>query len=225
MNEQQSPDLYTLIGAKALEIEEELKCLNRWQRGPLSADKFENMGAFGCNTMTFEQWLQFILIPRVQQIIHSEGEFPSGSMLGTYAMRVFDGDYEGQRLQTLLSDIDQLINNPGDTNTQDYQQIYEDAVPIESVSIGDKNIPKVLYTLASLLPQFEGKDLESQLQTFDTFLAILDSSVRPALSELLEQAAGKTSNLKSRQRIKEASASILKGGRAAEPYYHNNFPG
>lgn len=82
MKDPQSPDLYELIGAKAREIEEELKWLYRWQTEPLSPDKFDNMGAFGSNTMAFEQWLQFILIPRIQQIIHDKGEFPSGSMLG-----------------------------------------------------------------------------------------------------------------------------------------------
>ena len=81
-------------------------------------------------------------------------------------------------------------------------------------------IPPVIYTLAELLPQFEGDDLESQLQTYDTFLSILAPSVRPAISELLKKAARSTSNPVSKQRIEQAARSIELGGRAAEPYNH-----
>lgn len=40
-----APDLHALIGAKAMAIEEELRCLDRWQSDALPAEKFENMGA------------------------------------------------------------------------------------------------------------------------------------------------------------------------------------
>jgi uncharacterized protein YqcC (DUF446 family) len=217
MEKQTSPsDLYALVGAKALEIEEELKLLNRWQYDSLPAEKFENMGAFGSNTMAFEQWLQFILIPRIRQIGRDHDEFPSDSMLGAYAVRVFDGDHEATRLHELLCDIDQLI-----TSREDYIQRHQDEaerqVRPDTVSMGDTAIPPVIYTLAELLPQFEGDDLESQLQTYDTFLSILSPSVRPAIAELLLKAAKSTTNPASKQRIELAAQSVSKGGRAAEP--------
>ena len=34
-------------------------------------------------------------------------------------------------------------------------------------------IPAVLFDLADVLPQFQGADLESQLQTYDIFLEML----------------------------------------------------
>lgn len=182
----------------------------------LPADKFENMGAFGSNTMAFEQWLQFILIPRIRQIVRDQDEFPSDSMLGTYAVRVFDGDDKASRLQGLLSDIDQLI-----TSRKDYIEFPRDegenVVRTETVRMGDTTIPPVIYTLADLLPNFEGDDLESQLQTYDTFLNILAPSVRPVIAELLLKAARSTSNPASKQRIEGAARSVSRGGRAAEP--------
>lgn len=48
-------DIYVLASAKAKEIEAELKRLNRWSAEPLPSEKLENMGAFGSNTMAFEQ--------------------------------------------------------------------------------------------------------------------------------------------------------------------------
>jgi len=214
------PDLYALIAAKALEIEEELRWLNRWQADSLPADKYENMGAFGSNTMAFEQWLQFVLIPRIQQIVKDRDKFPSGSMLATYAVRAFDGDQESTHLQKLLSDIDQLINTP-EEYIQRREVETEKAFKTETVTLGDTNIPTVIHTLAELLPQFEGDDLESQLQTFDTFLGILDTSVRPAISDLLIKASQQTSNPVCRLRIENAAKSVQRGGRAAEPYNHD----
>lgn len=169
--------------------------------------------------MTFEQWLQFILIPRIQQIIADRDEFPSGSMLATYAVRVFDGDHAAAHLQELLSDIDQLINTP-ETYIRRQEIEAGKMNRAATITLGDTNIPAVLYTLAELLPQVEGVDLESQLQTFDTFLGILDPSVRPAISDILLNAAQQTSNPVCRLRIENAANSVGQGGRAAEPYNH-----
>lgn len=81
-------------------------------------------------------------------------------------------------------------------------------------------LPEVVYALLGVLHQFEGEDLESQLQTYDTFLAICSPSVRPELSTLMKDAATRTENENSRIRIEEAAKSILEGGRAAAPYNH-----
>jgi len=211
-------DLYTLVYAKTSELEAELKRLNRWNTEPLSAEKFDNMGAFGSNTMTFEQWLQFILIPRIHAIVNEKGEFPKGSMLATYAIRVFDGDPGADRLHELLFALDQLINEK-DKPVEQPEQV-ETVVPPESVAYGDTEIPPVVFTLIEVLPQFEGDDLESQLQTYDTFLSILSPTVRPVISNLLAEAAQKTSNATSMVRILEAARSVANGGLAAAPYNH-----
>src|SRR6478735_3224862 len=113
-----SDDLYKKVSAKATEIKAELKRLNRWQHEPMSAEKFENMGAFGSNTMAYEQWIQFVLLSRIQEIINERGEFPSDSNLSTYAIREFSGDYEASHLQDLLYDLDRIING---TDSDDHQ--------------------------------------------------------------------------------------------------------
>ena len=102
--------IYTLVAAKAAEIEAELKSLNRWDDQPLPEEKFEDMGAFGSRTMAFEPWIQFILLPRINQIISEQGEFPEKSNVATYAIRNFDGDPEAERLCNLLYDLDQIFN-------------------------------------------------------------------------------------------------------------------
>jgi len=211
-------DIYTLATNKASEIEAELKRLNRWSADPLQPEKFKDMGAFGGNTMAFEQWIQFVLIPRIHAIVEEKGEFPSNSMLAPYAIRVFDGDSEAGTLHDLLYELDKLINENDKSVVQPVQA--ENIPPPESVAYGGTEVPPVIYTLIEVLPQFEGDDLESQLQTYDTFLSFLSPSVRPTISKLLSEAAQKATNELTKARIQEAARSVAQGGRAAAPYNH-----
>lgn len=101
--------MYQEAGKKIDEIEAELKRLGRWSAQPLPAESFENMGPFGMNTMAFEQWLQFVLIPRVREIIATQGDFPSSSQVNVHATREFDGDPDADTLLTLLREFDDLF--------------------------------------------------------------------------------------------------------------------
>src|SRR5690242_1716714 len=94
--------LYELVLTKASEIESQLKIIGCWSSEPLAKEKLEEMGAFGSNTMAFEEWLQFILIPRIKQIVQEKGDFPGSSMIATYAIRVLRDDAESSTLQNLL---------------------------------------------------------------------------------------------------------------------------
>jgi uncharacterized protein YqcC (DUF446 family) len=215
-------EIYTLAEVKANEIEAELKSLNRWSKEPLPEEKFENMGAFGSNTMGFEQWLQFVLIPRIKDIVRTKDSFPDGSMLASYAIRVFDGDPEAGELHELLYQHDALINGQDEVISKK-KRSQKPPVPVASntVTLGDSTIPDVLYTLSGVLPQYEeAHELESQLQTFDTFLAMLSPIVRPQISDLLVKAAASTTNPLNRQRIEKAARDVACGKLAAEPYNH-----
>ena len=130
----------------------------------------------------------------------------AGSELAAYAVRALDGDPDGERLHELLYEIDQLVERVP-------------SGPVNSVSLGGE-LPPVVYSLLEVLPQFEGDDLESQLQTYDTFLAICSPAVRSELSALLTKAAAATTNATSRARIEQAARAVARGDRAAEPYDH-----
>jgi uncharacterized protein YqcC (DUF446 family) len=211
--------LYQLASTKIHQIESELKRLNRWSTSPLTPEKLENMGAFGENTMTFEQWIQFILIPRVNQIIQEKDAFPEGSMLAAHAVRVFDGDPEAGPLHELLYEFDSLFYVEDEARFKnDTVQSYERGSKGGTVSIGDETIPEVLYTLIAVLPQFEGEALESQLQTYDEFLSFLSPTVRPEIAKLLKKTSAHCQNPESKLRIEQAAMSVANGGRAAEPY-------
>jgi uncharacterized protein YqcC (DUF446 family) len=212
-------EIYSLASLKADEIEVELKRLDRWTANPLPDEAFKNMGAFGSNTMSFEQWLQFVLIPRIRQIVEEKSEFPEGSNLATYAIRYFDGDSDSDSLREVLYNLDELINKKQNPPVIPAQPFFSNPVA-PTVSIGDTNIPAVLYSIAEVLPQFELKDLESQLQTFDTFLSFLSPTVRPEISAMLTKAAEQITNPECKKRIEQAANDVAEGRRAAPPYNH-----
>jgi uncharacterized protein YqcC (DUF446 family) len=103
-----SPD-YGVVAAKLDEIEEEMKLVGLWQEKPLAPEKYNFASAFAMDTMSFDQWLQFIFVPRVRGIISAGGRFPASSSVGAQAVREFDTHPNAQRLITLLSEFDRLF--------------------------------------------------------------------------------------------------------------------
>jgi uncharacterized protein YqcC (DUF446 family) len=216
-------DVWRLAESLTGAIESELQHLKRWSTAPLPASAFENMGAFGANTMTFEQWLQFVLLPRLRDIVASRGEFPQGSMLAAYAARTLDGDEDVGKLQALLREVDELVEraNSGAAAESAPEEIPASPHPAsDTVTLGDTKLPSVVYTLVGVLPQYAFDDLEGNLQTFDSFLEILSPTVRPELANLLMKAARLCQDPRCSARIETAARSIAWGKRAAEPYNH-----
>lgn len=91
------------------EIEAEMKHLGYWSEKNLPEEAFHFQQAFAMDTMTFAQWLQFVFIPRVIAILDEQGDFPERSMVGTQAIREFDGNVKAASLVRLLNDFDRLI--------------------------------------------------------------------------------------------------------------------
>lgn len=92
------------------EIEAEMKRKGYWSTQPLPAEAYDFRQAFAMDTMAFSQWLQFVFIPRVRQILEEQRAFPARSMVGTQAIREFDGDANAAQLISLLNDFDRLFD-------------------------------------------------------------------------------------------------------------------
>jgi uncharacterized protein YqcC (DUF446 family) len=102
-------DQYAAVSAKLAAIKQAMRANGTWQAQPLEAEQYEFHQAFGADTMTFSQWLQFVLVPRVELVLSSRSTFPSNSSVGTKAIREFDGDPRSDSLVTLLCEFDQLF--------------------------------------------------------------------------------------------------------------------
>ncbi|MGH2361807.1 MAG: YqcC family protein [bacterium] len=99
------------IKEKIASIEAEMKRIAMWQQGPLEPEKYEFHAAFAMDTMAYSQWLQFVFIPRVHEVLDSYGPVPRQSSVGAQAIREFDGYNEASDLVTLLCEFDGLIES------------------------------------------------------------------------------------------------------------------
>ena len=90
-------------------IEAEMRRIGFWQNEPLRPEQMEFTQAFAMDTMTYAQWLQFVFLPRVREAA-AANQFPSGSSVGTQAVREFDGSPEAGDLITLLAEFDALFD-------------------------------------------------------------------------------------------------------------------
>ena len=105
-------DRYEAAAAYAERIERELRNLNGWQAEPLPEAAYESELAFFLDTMTLYQWLQFVLVPRVKEIVDERGAFPAQSNVGALAVRELDGVDEAADLIRVLIEFDEFIENP-----------------------------------------------------------------------------------------------------------------
>jgi uncharacterized protein YqcC (DUF446 family) len=102
-------DKYEQAAQYADRLEAELRNLGRWQDDPPPASAFECQRPFFGDTMAFTQWLQFVLLARIRQVVAEKGAFPRHSQVGAYAVREFDTDYDAQSLVPILSQFDEFI--------------------------------------------------------------------------------------------------------------------
>lgn len=104
-----SQPLPSLVEAKLIEIEAEMKAAGFWQASPLTPDQLDFSAPFGLDRMAFSQWLQFVFVPRVREAIES-GRLPASSNVSGQAVREFDTDPRANRLVRLLSEFDALFD-------------------------------------------------------------------------------------------------------------------
>lgn len=95
------------LAAKADEIEAELRRMGWWD---LPEPDMNFKQAFGMDTMAFGQWVRFVLVPRIREMVAGGSPPPASSMVGVQAAREFDGQPEAERLSSLLSELDGIVN-------------------------------------------------------------------------------------------------------------------
>ena len=84
-----------------LELERELRALGLWSpQVPSTADLF-SQEPFCLDTLDFEQWLQWVFIPRMAAIIEAGGSMPPGCNIQPMAEESFA--HLGRRRHELLS--------------------------------------------------------------------------------------------------------------------------
>ncbi|NQD37110.1 YqcC family protein [Permianibacter sp. IMCC34836] len=98
-----------LLGA----IQQELRRLDCWAAVPPPVERFASTLPFCVDTLSIEQWLQFVFLPRMQALLDAGAELPRGSGLAAYAEVCFRDQMAARReLITLLKAMDELLVAP-----------------------------------------------------------------------------------------------------------------
>ena len=92
-------------------MELELKGLNLWQDTPPSVEALSSREPFCCDTLSFEQWLQFVLIPRMGALIAGNHPLPTNIAVAPMAGEAFKplGD-KAHGLITYIAQFDALLS-------------------------------------------------------------------------------------------------------------------
>jgi uncharacterized protein YqcC (DUF446 family) len=79
-----------------------------WEVDERTGEELAEAGAFGTGTMTFGQWLRWVLVPRAHRALES-GVLPESSNVAAYAVRELDGAPYGDRLIDALASLDAAV--------------------------------------------------------------------------------------------------------------------
>jgi uncharacterized protein YqcC (DUF446 family) len=99
-----------MLAEQLILIEAELRLLGWWADTPPSAQALASEQPFAVDSMAFEQWLQWLFLPRMQQLLASGGALPSTCGIQPMAeMVLVDRASQARSLLVRLGEFDRLI--------------------------------------------------------------------------------------------------------------------
>ncbi|NHN79339.1 YqcC family protein [Azotobacter chroococcum] len=100
------------LAEQLLLIERELRVLGLWARLPPSDEALSSRQPFAVDVLAFEEWLQWIFLPRMKRILESGSALPVVSGVRPMAEMVYaERLIEVGRLLQSLGEVDRLISN------------------------------------------------------------------------------------------------------------------
>lgn len=91
-------------------IECELRVQGWWQEEAPSAEALASLEPFCVDTLAFEQWLQWIFLPRMKVLLETGAALPSVSGIQAMAEMVYQQQPRvARRLLELLGEFDRLL--------------------------------------------------------------------------------------------------------------------
>lgn len=98
------------VAEHLLLIERELRALGWWSNTSPSDEALSSGEPFCVDSLEFEQWLQWIFLPRMKHILENDLPLPNASGILEMAEMVYaTRQRETQPLQQLLAQFDRLI--------------------------------------------------------------------------------------------------------------------
>jgi uncharacterized protein YqcC (DUF446 family) len=98
------------VAALLIDIEAQLRQLNLWQSTPPPSQALASSQPFAVDTMGFGEWLQFIFLPRMYDLLAAQGPLPTECAIAPMASEYFCNlGLPSQALECSLLTMDQLL--------------------------------------------------------------------------------------------------------------------
>jgi uncharacterized protein YqcC (DUF446 family) len=95
-------------------LETELRSQGRWESDPPSESALLSTQPFAVDTLSFDQWLQWILLPKLHELLVLQMPLPVSCAIAPMAEEVYgQADSGGNRIIMIIADIDLLLTERG----------------------------------------------------------------------------------------------------------------
>jgi uncharacterized protein YqcC (DUF446 family) len=102
---------YHQVASALMDIEAALRQLHLWQSEPAPAEALRSEQPFAVDTLQFEQWLQFIFLPKIRFLVDQEQPLPGQCSIAPMAEESFRGrQLAVTELLAALENIDALLS-------------------------------------------------------------------------------------------------------------------
>lgn len=101
--------IYAEVADQLLQLEAEMRRLQLWESEAPSPEALASREPFCVDTLTLPQWLQFVFLPRMSQLIELEQPLPGRCGIAPLAEEFFKNSSGFEALVGLLADIDQRL--------------------------------------------------------------------------------------------------------------------
>lgn len=106
-------DQHISVAQALFMLEGELRRLDLWEEQVPSAEALASTQPFAVDTLSFPQWLQFIFVPRLYQLVEHRSPLPKASGVAPMAEEYFKTlDLPSTELIAQLETLDQLLSSP-----------------------------------------------------------------------------------------------------------------
>ncbi|MCV6625970.1 MAG: YqcC family protein [Cellvibrionaceae bacterium] len=106
---------YEAVAAALLQLQQVLQQQGLWQQQAPSAEALASSQPFCIDTLDFHQWLQFIFLPRMGELVQARAQLPPRCGIAPMVAEVYRAKPEIiAALEPLLLQLDELLECAGE---------------------------------------------------------------------------------------------------------------
>ena len=102
------------VHALLIDVEAQLRQLGLWQEQPPPSEALASTQPFCIDTLGFDQWLQFIFLPTMYELLDAGADLPTECAIAPMAEEYFRGsELLSQPLERTLAAVDRVLTGNG----------------------------------------------------------------------------------------------------------------